>query len=245
MTIKIIVNGAKGNMGQQAAKAIQQDPSLKLIAECDKEDNLATIIQNTKADVVVDFTHVGVAYDNVETIIQHGARPVIGTTGFTEDQIKKLQQHCKQLKRGGIIAPNFSIGAILMMRFAIDAARYFSDVEIIEMHHERKLDAPSGTAVKTAQMISEIIPNKQPTNANEHEVIKGARGATINNIPIHAIRLPGLLAHQKVMFGGLGETLSIHHDTINRECFMPGVLLSCKKVMELKELVYGLENIIT
>lgn len=244
MQISVIVNGANGRMGKQVVLAISQDSNFKLLAELDIKDDLAQTIQKSKPDVVIDFTHAGVAFENTKTIIQNGAKPIIGTTGFTLTQVRELQQLCKPLNRGGIIVPNFSIGAVLMMRFAKQASHYFPHVEIIEMHHEKKMDAPSGTAIKTAEMISEVLINKQPANPNEQEILSGSRGAQLNNIPIHSVRLPGLLAHQLVMFGGTGETLTIRHDTLTRECFMPGVLLACKKVMELNELVYGLENVL-
>ena len=244
MTISVIINGANGRMGQQTVQAIINDNTFKLLATFDREDNLAQGIQQLHPDIVIDFTDAAAVYDNVLTIIKQGARPVIGTTGLVISQILELQQLARDHKCGGIIAPNFSIAAVLMMRFAREAAHYLSQVEIIEMHHDRKLDAPSGTAMKTAQMISEVLTNKEPTNSEEQEILKGARGAQYNNIPIHAVRLPGLLAHQQVIFGSLGETLTIRHDTLSRECFMPGVLLSCKKVMTLDNLIYGLENIL-
>lgn len=245
MKISIIVNGAKGRMGQQTVRAIKNDNAFKLLGSYDRDDNLAEAIQKNQPDVVVDFTNANAVYQNALTIINCGSRPVIGTTGLVENQIQELQKRCRELNRGGVIVPNFSIGALLMMRFSTQAAKYFSDVEIIEMHHDQKLDAPSGTALKTAQMLSEVLIDKRPTNPNEHEILKGSRGGQHNNIPIHAVRLPGFLAHQQVIFGSLGETLTIRHDTINRECFMPGVILSCKKVMSLNELVYGLENILS
>lgn len=239
MTIKIIVNGSRGRMGQVAVTAIEAHSQLTLVASCDNGDNLSAAIQQHKPDVVIDFTQPDAAFDNTKTIIENGARPVIGTTGFTEEDIETLTALCKEKKCGGIIAPNFSLGAILTMRYARDCARYFGDVEIIETHHEKKIDAPSGTAIKTAQLISETkIPS---TTAQQNET---SRGEYINGIPVHAMRLPGTVADLNVIFGGYGETLSITHRSINRECFMPGLCLACEKVMELDTLVYGLETII-
>jgi len=243
MTISTIINGANGRMGQEAVRAIEQDPELTLLAKADRDDNLFDLIREHSAQVVVDFTVASSAFENTITILKAGARPVVGTTGFLPEQITEIKKLAHEKNLGVIIAPNFSIGAVLMMKYAQDAAKYFNHVEIIELHHDKKEDSPSGTAVKTAEMIAETLtPSTQKTK--EHETIPGARGANHLNIPIHAIRLPGLLAHQEVIFGSLGETLTIRHDTINRECFMPGVKLACKKVMEKNEVIYGLENIL-
>jgi 4-hydroxy-tetrahydrodipicolinate reductase len=226
MTICIIINGAQGRMGQEAVKAVAADPALQLVAQIGRDDNLAQVIAKTQAQVVVDLTVPNVVYENALTIIDNNIHPVIGTTGLKPEQIADLEQRCAQKKLGGIIAPNFSIGAILMMRFAEQVARYLPDVEIIELHHPGKLDKPSGTAIKTAAMITKARVAKQ------HEV------------PIHSVRLPGLVANQEVLFGGLGETLRICHTTIHREAFMPGILLACKKVLQLEHLVYGLEHLL-
>jgi len=243
MTIRILVNGASGKMGQECVKAIQNDSELQLVGQTARNDDLAQIIKTTHAQVVVDFTVPQAAYSNVLTIIQSGAHPVIGTTGITPEQITELKQQCASKKLGAIIAPNFSIGAVLMMQFSQTAAKFFPNVEIIELHHAGKADSPSGTALKTADLIAETRSSVPEVKASR-EIIPGARGASSHNIPIHAIRLPGLVACQEVLFGGLGETLSIRHDTIHREAFMPGVLLACKKVLQLDHLVYGLEHIL-
>lgn len=243
MAIRILVNGAHGKMGQECVKAIQSDPELQLIGQTSKDNDLGIIIKTNNAQVVVDFTLPQVAYDNARAIINANAHPVIGTTGITTEQIIELKQQCAQKKLGGIIAPNFSIGAILMMQFAKTAAKFLPDVEIIELHHAGKIDSPSGTALKTAELIAEGRTTV-PKLKSSREIIPGARGATSHDIPIHAVRLPGFVASQEVLFGGLGETLSIRHDTIHREAFMPGVLLACKKVVHLDGLVYGLENLL-
>lgn len=244
MTIRVLVNGASGKMGLAAVNAIKLDPALTLVGETGRNNNLATEIKQSNANVVVDFTNAESVLKNTLTILDTGARPVVGTSGLKQDQVKELQQHAASLQTGGVIAPNFSLGAILMMKYAQEIAKFFPDVEIIEMHHPGKLDSPSGTAIRTAELISAARQAIQPQN-NTRETVKGARGATYQNIPIHAIRLPGLIAHQEIIFGGTGETLKIVHDSIDRQCFMPGVLLACKKVMELKSLVYGLENLIS
>ena len=241
MTIRVLVNGAHGKMGQVTVKAISADPDFVLAGETDKDDSLAAEIKNKKADVVIDFTNADVAFKNTQIIIEAGAHPVIGTTGLRSEQIKTLQDLCKKNQLGGIIAPNFSLGAILMMKYAKEIANYFPNVEIIEMHHDGKLDSPSGTSIRTAELLAPVCKNAAKPS---RETIPGARGANFENIHIHAIRLPGLIAHQQIIFGGLGETLTIRHDSLDRQCFMPGVRLAAKKVMELKELVYGLEHLI-
>lgn len=240
MAIKIIINGIKGKMSRVLEQSIAAQPDFKLVAGIGREDDLAKIIQSTHADVVVDFTTPQVVFKNTEVIIQSGARPVIGTTGLALDQIKTLNKQCRAKKLGGIVAPNFSLGAVLMMKYAKDAARYFPDAEIIEMHHPQKIDAPSGTAIKTAQMMGESRLSK--SNDKTHE--DRARGEIRHTTTIHSIRLPGLFSHQSVIFGGNGETLTIRHDGIDRNCAVPGVFLACRKVMELNQLIYGLENIL-
>lgn len=225
--IKVIVTGANGKMGQASVKAITEAEGLELVAKLGRDDDLAKAIEKTQAEVVVDFTLPHVVFQNSKTIIEHGARPVIGATGLNPTQIQELEKMCADRKLGGIIAPNFSLGAILMMHFAKEAARFFEYAEIIEMHHEKKIDAPSGTAIKTSEMMM-----AQPQRSSKKP------------IPIHSVRLPGLFAHQKVIFGGSGETLTIQHDALDRQCMMPGVILSCKKVMELNKLVYGLDQIV-
>lgn len=243
MLTRVIVNGAQGKMGSLACDTLERHSEFELVAQLGREDNLAKAIHDTQAQIVVDLTRADCAYQNSLTIIGQGARPVIGTSGLLPDQIKELTQLCKSRQLGGIIAPNFSISAVLMMLFAAKAAEYFTEVEIIETHHQQKLDAPSGTALKTAEMIA--AARKKPKNKlNLKELLPGARGATYADINIHSLRLPGVLARQQVIFGNAGETLSITDDSMDRSCFMPGVVLACQKVLELNALVYGLEHII-
>lgn len=243
MTIRVIVNGARGKMGSLASDTLSNHPQFELVGQLTKQDNLAQAIRDTDAQVVVELTRADCVYHNSVTIISSGARPVIGSSGLLDSQIEKLTTLCTAKNLGGIIVPNFSISAVLMMMFAAKASAYMSEVEIIEAHHQHKLDAPSGTALKTAQMIAQA--RKNPKNAlSLKELIPNARGASYQDINIHSIRLPGVLARQQVLFGSVGETLSITHDSIDRACFMPGVVLACQQVMELNTLVYGLEHIL-
>lgn len=244
MAISVLVNGAAGRMGQFCTQAVKNDPDLILVGQTGRADNLAAAIKSSQAQVVVDLTNAEAVAHNLQTIIEAGAHPVIGTTGLIKTHVEAFQKQCRQLNLGGIIAPNFALGAVLMMKHAREIAKYFSDVEIIEMHHNKKLDSPSGTAVRTAEMLAETLMAKDAAPQSNKEIIPGARGASYQDIAIHAIRLPGLVAHQQIIFGGMGETLTLRHDTIDRQCFMPGILLACKKVMGLRELVYGLENVL-
>lgn len=230
--IKIIVNGYNGKMGHVVVAAIADQPDLQLVAKTGRGDNLAKSIQKHRPDVVIDFTQPNCVFINAQTIVANHARPVIGTTGLTTEQIAFLSEQCRQQKLGGIVAPNFSLGAVLMMKFAQEVAKFLPEVEIVEMHHQEKLDAPSGTAIKTAEMISTA---RSPSSHQS----KHSHGAAI-----HSIRLPGLFAHQSVIFGGLGETLTIRHDALDRNAMMPGLFLACRKVMELNYLVYGLDRIL-
>ena len=244
MGIKVLVNGAFGRMGQMTTAAIQAHPALELVGQAGRDYDLRKVIQDSHADVVVDFTEASVVYENALAIIEAGARPVIGTSGLKKDEIKSLKARCAELKRGGLIASNFSLGGVLMMKHAREIAKYFPHVEIIEMHHDGKLDSPSGTALRTAELIAEANGKLNASDKPLVETIKGARGASHHNIPIHAVRLPGFLAHQMVIFGGTGETLTIKHDSLDRNCFMPGVCLACEKVMELDHLIVGREEIL-
>lgn len=243
MAIKVIVNGAKGRMGQETVQTVLAQKDLELVDRLDQKDNLIKSIQSNKADVVVDFTPAGEGFKNTKDIIEAGAHPVIGTTGFSEDDIKILQSLAMENKRGGVIAPNFSVSMVLMMQYARDAAKYLNHVEIIEMHHDKKADSPSGTAIKSAEMIAQT-KNKATTTVEDNEIIPGARGAVSGDIHIHAVRLPGIVAHQKIIFGDEGETFTLEHNTINRSAFMPGVCLAIRKVVTLDHLVYGLEHIL-
>lgn len=243
MLTRVIVNGANGKMGSLACDTIKNHSEFELVGQLTKHDNLAQCIKNTKAQIVIELTRADCVYENSLTIINQGARPVIGASGLIETQIKELKALCEKNEIGGIIAPNFSIGAILMMTCAAKVAQYLSEVEIIEIHHQQKLDAPSGTALKTAEIIA--AARKNPKNKlNLKEIVSGARGSTYHDINIHSLRVPGVLARQQIIFGSTGETLSIAHDSIDRSCFMPGIVLACQKVLGLNHLVYGLEHLI-
>ena len=244
MTIRVLVNGAFGRMGQLVTKAVAAHPKLELTGQTGREYNLKQAIEDSKADVVVDFTHPDAVYQNTKIIIDAGARPVIGTTGFQPDQIKALQKYAAEAKLGGVIAPNFSMGAVLVMKSAREIAKYIPNMEIIEMHHEAKVDSPSGTAMRAAEMMIESAANHHAPTHETRETIPGARGASLENIHIHSIRLPGMLAHLEILFGNQGETVTLRHDSIDRQCYMPGVCIACEKVMGLDRLVYGLEELL-
>ena len=221
---KVLVNGAKGKMGQEVIKAVLKEAELELVAQADISDDLAEAVKKSKPDVVIDFTIPKSAMANIRTAAQNKCHVIVGTTGITEKDLAEIKGLCEKNGVNILVAPNFAVGAVLMMKYAADAAKYLSKAEIIELHHDQKLDAPSGTALKTAEMIK--------------------RSSNIKDIPIHSVRLPGFVADQEVIFGGLGQTLSIKHRTIGRESFMPGVVLAAKKIKSLKGLTYGLENIL-
>ncbi|QFT89378.1 4-hydroxy-tetrahydrodipicolinate reductase [Bacillus sp. THAF10] len=264
-TIKIILAGPRGRMGREAVDLIHREPHFELVACLDRmnegkqlsevegfpainapiyKDPL-TCFTEVKADVLIDLTTPEIGKIHTKLAVEHGIRPVVGTTGFTEEELEALTELADEKKVGVIIAPNFAVGAILMMKFAQMAAKHFQDVEIMELHHDRKLDAPSGTAIKTAELLSKTREPKRQGHPEEEEVINGARGAeTKDGIRIHSVRLPGLVAHQEVLFGGEGQSLSIRHDSYNRASFMSGVKLAVETVINLDVLVYGLENII-
>lgn len=242
--LKVAVSGCKGRMGQEVVRAVSDEADLSLVGQTDLGDDLERAVRETGAEVVVDFTVPAVRMENFKKIVAGGARPVVGTTGFTADDIRELTALCQAAGIGAIVAPNFALGAVLLMKFAAEAARYLSQAEIIELHHDRKEDYPSGTAIKTAQLMLEVR-GRFNENVNDRVAnLEGARGAESGGLRIHSVRLPGLVAHQEVIFGALGQTLTIRHDSISRESFMPGVLLSVRKVMEIKGLIYGLEHLI-
>lgn len=255
MTIKVIVAGFKGRMGSTAVNMVKGDSELELVALLDpfaaeKEVNGVPVFTDKTdlvgfdADVWVDFTMPAVAYENTHFALENGFAPVVGTTGFTPEQINDLIGLSVDKKLGGLIAPNFAIGAILLMEFAAKASKYFPDVEIIELHHDKKKDAPSGTAIKTAELISQVRESKKQGAADETESLAGARGAEFDGMRIHSVRLPGLVAHQEVIFGAQGEGLTLRHDSYDRISFMSGVNLGIKEVVKRDQLVYGLEKLL-
>ena len=243
MQARVIVNGARGKMGVLACEAIQSHPDLQLVAALGRGDSLAQVIADTSAEIVVELTRADCVYENTLAIINGGAHPVIGSSGLLDEHIKQLTRLCDETNLGGIIVPNFSIAACLMMRFAAEAGRFLSEVEIIEAHHPQKLDAPSGTALKTAEMIAHARQTKK-NDLPLKELIPGARGASHHQINIHSLRLPGILARQQIIFGNTGETLTITHESIDRVSFMPGVVLACQRVRHLNTLYYGMEHLL-
>jgi len=243
--IKVAILGAKGRMGTESVKAISAADDLELVASLDLGDSL-DLLKSSGAEVVLDFTTPDSVMKNLEYAITNGINVVVGTTGFDSKRIEEVKTLlAKNSKVGAIIAPNFGLGAVLMMQFAAKAATYFESVEIIELHHPEKADAPSGTATRTAELISDArskakksaMPDKTSSG------LAGARGAKVGDVPIHSIRLRGLVAHQEVLLGDQGETLSIRHDSIDRSGFMPGVLLAIRSVKTRSGLTFGLENL--
>ncbi|WP_010622198.1 4-hydroxy-tetrahydrodipicolinate reductase [Paucilactobacillus suebicus] len=253
---KVIVAGYNGKMGQKAVKMVQQHDGFDLVAVYGiEEETSIELDSSTKifrklddidvdADVWIDFTVPSAVFENAKFAINHGYSPVIGTTGLTDDQVAELKQLSADKKLGGLIAPNFGISAVLLMQFAQQAAKYMPDVEIIEMHHDQKVDAPSGTALSTAKLISEVRPSHEQGNPAEKETLANVRGGDYDGIRIHAVRLPGLIAHEQVMFGSLGEGLTIRQDTFDRQSFMSGVAVAVEKITDYHELLVGLENLL-
>lgn len=265
MGIRVAVSGAAGRMGQEVVRAVVEAEGLELVAAIDRHDigrdvgelvgvgalgvalqaDLAAALRDSGADVVVDFTVPASAMGNIQAALEAKVSPVVGTTGLTAADIAQVRDWTEAAGVGALIAPNFAIGAVLMMQFAAQAAKYMPDVEIIELHHENKLDSPSGTALMTAQKIVEArtgTPKAPP--AEPVEKIPGGRGATLDGVHIHSVRLPGYVAHQEVIFGGLGQTLTLRHDSMDRRSFMPGVVLAVRKVRDAKGLVVGLEHLL-
>jgi len=240
---RVLVNGFKGRMGSTTVAAVNDDPDLTLVGQTDKGDDLVKVIKDSNAEVVIDFTIASVGYENFLKILEGGAHPVMGTSGFNQEQVEKLKALCLQKGIGALIAPNFSVGGVLMMKFAQEAAKYLPYVEIIEAHHEKKLDAPSGTAVRTAEMIRDAMGDK-PSIPKGKELVEGVRGGMSNGITIHSLRLPGFLAQQRVIFGSVGQTLTLEHNSIGRDSFMSGVCLAARKIVGKKELLYGLEELL-
>lgn len=269
--IPVVVNGAGGKMGRETIKAIAQAEGMTLLGAVDTNPQLlgqdagevsgcgalevpilndlqSVLVLATQEQiqgVMVDFTHPDGVYENVRSAIAYGVRPVVGTTGLSSEQLQDLAEFAEKASTGALIIPNFCIGVVLMQQAALQASKYFDHVEIIELHHNQKADAPSGTAIKTAQMLSDMGKTYNPQQVEETEQIAGARGSLADaNIHIHSVRLPGLVAHQEMIFGAPGQIYTLRHDATDRACYMPGVLLAIRKVTEMKTLVYGLEKIL-
>lgn len=247
--IKVAVCGSNGKMGKEVVNAVNNDEKTMLTASIDiigaEFKTIEDANKNAEIDVLVDFTQPKSIYENALYCLNNKINVVIGTTGLTDEQINELNLLSEKNKVGCLIAPNFSTGAVLMMEFAQKAAKYFDNAEIIEYHHNQKKDAPSGTAVKTAKMMAEVSKSFVSGNCEEVETIKGSRGGvSCSDIHIHSVRMPGYMASQEVLFGSNGQVLSIRHDSVDRKCYMNGVLLAVKYIANKPEFVYGLENIL-
>lgn len=247
MAIKVAVLGAKGRMGGEVVNAVNASSDMTLVAQLDLGDSLDQLVA-AGAEVVVDFTTPDSVMGNLEFLINHGINVVVGTTGFNENRLKKVASLlANNPKVGVLIAPNFGLGAVLMMEFSKKAARYFESAEIIELHHPTKVDAPSGTSARTAELITEVRLEAgcAPMPDATKSALDGARGARVGDVPIHSVRLRGLIAHQEVLFGGPGEMLTIRHDSLDRASFMPGVLIGVREIGKHPGLTYGLEGFLS
>jgi 4-hydroxy-tetrahydrodipicolinate reductase len=242
--MRVAVLGSKGKVGATMVQAVQAAEDLTLSAEVDAGDPLSLLTDN-KTEVVIDFTHPDVVMDNLKFLIDNGIHTVVGTTGFTDERLQQVRVWlAAKPDVSALIAPNFAIGAVLSMHFARQAAPFYESVEVIELHHPHKADAPSGTAARTAALIAEarkeLPPNPDATTAS----LPGARGADVDGVPVHSVRLAGLVAHQEVLFGTAGETLTIRHDSMDRTSFVPGVLLAVRRVAEHPGLTVGIESLL-
>lgn len=260
--IKVAVNGALGRMGQQVLSAVAADPALVLTCAADikaEQDkiavpgytksiplytNLTALIEMHHPDVIVDFTVAGAAMGSARLALKNGSHLVMGTTGLNDAELKEIRELAEKFRKGVVVAANFAIGAVIMIYMARIAARYFNNAEIIELHHDRKVDAPSGTALVTIDAMLEARGKPFNYPATEKETLKGTRGGHKDGVAIHSVRLPGLIASQEVIFGALGQTLSLKHDTYSRESFMPGVILAIKEVVKRHGLAVGLYSLL-
>lgn len=261
MPTRVVVNGALGRMGQEVARAVLADGELRFVGAVEAcasqpylpvpeypdliplSSNLGSLIDKTCPDVVVDFTRAGVAMEAARVALPLKVHMVIGTTGLSAADIDELRSLCDCHGVGAVVAANFSLGAVLLMHLAQIASRFFANAEIIEMHHDKKLDAPSGTALATARMMAEARGSRFVYPPTEKEVLAGVRGGEVGGLAIHSIRMPGVMAAQEVLFGGKGQTLLLRHDATSRESYMPGVILAVKEVVKTRSLVVGLDKL--
>ncbi|HET7351245.1 MAG TPA: 4-hydroxy-tetrahydrodipicolinate reductase [Marmoricola sp.] len=246
MTLKVGVLGALGKVGREVCTAVEEADDMELVARIDADDALQGLV-DAGAEAVVDFTHPDVVMDNLEFCIRHGIHAVVGTTGFDDARLDQLREWLGESEGTGVlIAPNFSIGAILMMKFAAEAARFYESVEVVELHHPDKADAPSGTARRTARLIAEAraAAGLEPPPDATSSALEGARGADVDGIRVHGLRVRGLVAHQEVILGGAGETLTIRHDSLDRVSFTPGVLAGLRQIASRAGLTVGLEELL-
>lgn len=242
--MRVAVLGAKGKVGATMVAAVRAADDLTLSAEVDAGDELGLLTAGD-TEVVIDFTHPDVVMDNLKFLIDNGIHAVVGTTGFTAERLEQVRSWLAAKPGASVlIAPNFAIGAVLSMHFAVQAARFFESAEVIELHHPQKADAPSGTATRTAALIAEARKDLPPNPDATSTGLPGARGADVDGVPVHSVRLAGLVAHQEVLFGTLGETLTIRHDSIDRTSFVPGVLLAVRRVAEFPGLTIGIEPLL-
>ena len=242
--LRVAVLGAQGRIGSEAVKAVGAAEDMELVAALGRGDKLEALAESG-AQVAVELTTPASVMGNLDFCVRHGIHAVVGTTGWTDERLAQLRGWLAQSPETGVlIAPNFSIGAVLTMKFAQIAAPYFESVEVVELHHPNKVDAPSGTATRTAQLIAEARRAAGTAPAPDATVtaLDGARGASVDGIPVHAVRLRGLLAHQEVLLGGEGETLTVRHDSLHHSSFMPGILLGARRVVTAPGLTFGLEN---
>jgi 4-hydroxy-tetrahydrodipicolinate reductase len=239
--MRVGVLGAKGKVGATIVQAVEAADDLTFTSGVDAGDPLS-LFADSQTEVVIDFTHPDVVMDNLNYLIDNGIHAVVGTTGFTDERLQQVQAWLERSPNTAVlIAPNFAIGAVLSMHFAKQAARFFESAEVIELHHPQKADAPSGTAARTARLIAEARKGLPPNPDATSTGIEGARGADVDGIPVHSVRLAGLVAHQEVLFGTQGETLTIRHDSLDRTSFVPGVLLAVRAIHEHPGLTVGLE----
>src|SRR4029453_664079 len=241
--MRVGVLGAKGKVGATMVQAVQAAEDLTFSVGVDAGDPLSLFADN-RTEVVIDFTHPGVVMDNLKFLIDNGIHAVVGTTGFTDERLSQVKAWLADKPGAVLIAPNFAIGAVLSMHFAKQAARFFESVEVIELHHPHKADAPSGTAARTARLIAEARKGLPPNPDATSTGLEGARGANVDGIPVHSVRLAGLVAHQEVLFGTQGETLTIRHDSLDRTSFVPGVLLAVRRVSDRPGLTIGIESLL-
>ena len=260
--IKVVITGASGKMAKETLLALCKDPDADPAAAVSRNaqeaylplpdgsgliplaNELEPLLQRVQPDVLVDFTSAPYAVAAAKVAIAHGVRPVIGTSGLSAPDVAELVSLCQDAQLGGVVAPNFALGAVVLMRLAAIAGRYFDYAEIIEQHHEAKADAPSGTAIATAQMMAQERGKAFTTAETTKETLPHSRGSAVEGVPLHSVRMPGLMAHQEVLLGSAGQTLRLRHDTLSRECYMPGVLLAVKEVMKLDRMAVGLDKLL-
>jgi len=261
--IRVVVNGALGRVGREVTNGIVQTPGLKLVGAVEKEvtqrylplagvswlvpfsSNLVSLLESYHPDVVVDFTNAEVSMAAARITLNSKINMVIGTTGLSEENLAEIEQLCQSNKVGAVVAPNFSLGAALLMHLSNTAAKFFDHAEIIEMHHEKKIDAPSGTAIATAKAMVKAHGKSFIYPRAELESVSNTRGGQIDGIAIHSVRMPGFMAAQEVIFSQPGETLHLRHEAISRECYLPGVVLAIREVVKQKELIFGLHTLLT